>query len=303
MRLAMGSLLQCWLWLAAFLAVLPAASAAVITGRVVDGDGRPVADAEVRVWQKLPGPMGQGVADQPIRFAEGDGGDVLRTDADGRFETPDVVVPDAFARVFVDAEGMLTARGDWIEIRQETSPHQVRLVMRRLRILAGQVLDRQQRPLEGVTVFNAGDVPERLETQSDGDGKFMLPGVPEGSVFLFAEKPGYRFTGKLLADDRDAAITLSRLDEPIEPLKTLPPLLPHEQEIALARGVIERALEAARSRLRMHSSSAATPRSARKPSCVPRFLSILAGPLNGSRRCRAAAKRRWSSPRTPYCMI
>ncbi|HEX5443099.1 MAG TPA: hypothetical protein VFW87_04685, partial [Pirellulales bacterium] len=114
--------LRCWLGMWMLLSLWSASHAAVIAGRMVDGDGKPVADAEVRVWQKLPDPMGQTISDQPVRFAEGGGGDVLRTDADGRFETPDVVAPDAFARVFVDAEGMLTARGEWLEIRQDKSP-------------------------------------------------------------------------------------------------------------------------------------------------------------------------------------
>lgn len=227
--------------------VTSAAHAAVIAGRVVDGDGRPVAGAEVRIWQKLPGPMGKGAADVPVQFADGQRGDVLRTDADGRFETPDVVTADAFARVFADAEGMLTARGDWIEIRPETNPRVIEVVMRRLRTITGQVLDRQQRPIAGATVFHVGDAPEKIETQSDRDGRFQLRGVPEGRVFVFAEMPGYRFTGKLLTDDRDAAITLARIDEPIEPLRALPPLLPHDEELALARRMIEPALEAARS--------------------------------------------------------
>ncbi|HJT32697.1 MAG TPA: carboxypeptidase regulatory-like domain-containing protein [Pirellulales bacterium] len=234
-------------WFVALLALSSAAEAAVIAGRVVDGEGHPVAGAEVRIWQKLPGPMGQGVSDQPVRFAEGEGGDVLRTDADGRFETPDVVTADAFARVFVDAESMLTARGDWLEIRQETSPHAIEVVMRRLRTVAGQVLDQQQRPVAGATVFHVGDAPTKIETHTHRDGRFQLPGVPEGRVFVFAEKTGYRFMGKLLTDDRDASFTLARTEEPIEPLKTLPPLFSHEEEIALARGVIEPALEAARS--------------------------------------------------------
>lgn len=223
-----------------------AANAAIIAGRVVDAEGRPVVGAEVRVWQKLPNPEGQGVSDQPVRFAADEGGNVLRTDAEGRFQTPDVVVPDAFARVFADAEGMLTARGDWLEIRQETSPHVIEVGMRRLRNVAGQVLDRQQRPIEGAAVFHVGDSPGKIETKTDPDGRFRLPGVPEGRVFVFAEKPGYRFTGKLLTDDRDAAIVLSRIDEAIEPLKSLPPLLPHDEELALARRVIERALDAAK---------------------------------------------------------
>ncbi len=246
MRQITRIILRCGLCLIILLIASSTASAAVIAGRVVDGDGKPVADAEVRVWQKLPDPMGQTISDQPVRFADGKGGDVLRTDADGRFETPDVVAPDAFARVFVDAEGMLTARGEWLEIRQDKSPQKVQLVMRRLRIVAGRVLDRDGHPIEGVMVFHVGDAPKKIVQQTNRAGKFQLPGVPEGRVFLFAEKPGYRITGMLLTDGREPTMTLAQVDEPIEPLKTLPPLLPHEEEVALVRGDIERALEAAK---------------------------------------------------------
>lgn len=228
------------------LIVTSAAHAAVIAGRVVDRDGRPVAGAEVRIWQKLPGADGAAWSDQPVRFTEGEGGDVQRTDADGQFETPDVVTSDAFARVLVEAKGMLTSRGDWFEIRQQTSPHVIQLAMRRLRTVTGQVLDRKQRPIEGAAVFHVGDAPEKIEAQSDRDGRFQLTGVPEGRVFVFAEKTGYRFTGKL-SDDHDASFTLARTEEPIEPLRSLPALFSHEEEIALARGAIEPALETAKS--------------------------------------------------------
>ncbi|HEX7446364.1 MAG TPA: carboxypeptidase-like regulatory domain-containing protein [Pirellulales bacterium] len=235
------------LGLGVLLSLSSTAGAAVITGRVVDGDGRPLANAEVRIWQKLPGPENQRVSDQPVRYAEGEGGDVLLTDANGRFETPDVVAPEAFARVFVDAEGMLTARGDWIEIRQENSPQDIHIVLRRLRIVTGRVLDRDGRAIDGATVFHVGDAPEKIITQTDREGKFHLPLVPEGRVFLFAEKPGYRFTGMLLTDGGDTAITLARVDEPIEPLRALAPLVPYEEELAFVREIVERAYEAAKS--------------------------------------------------------
>lgn len=247
MREATGCVVRHLLWLVALLIISFPAHAAVIAGRVVDGDGRPVAGAEVRIWQKMPGATDQTVSDQPVRFADGDGGEVLHTDSDGRFQTPDVVVPEAFARVFADAEGMLTARGDWVEIRQETNPHVIEVVMRRLRIVEGRVVDSEGRPIAGATVFHVGDGPEKLITQTDLAGKFQLLLVPEGPAFLFAEKPGYRFTGMLLTNGSDAAITLVQIDEPIEPLRTLPPLLPYDEEIGLVREMVERALVAAKS--------------------------------------------------------
>jgi hypothetical protein len=73
-------------WILAVYSLLASkADAATLTGRVVDSAGQPIAGAEVRIWQKLPAPDGRGLADLSVKFDEGD---VLHTDADGRFTTP-----------------------------------------------------------------------------------------------------------------------------------------------------------------------------------------------------------------------
>jgi protocatechuate 3,4-dioxygenase beta subunit len=72
-----------WLGLAisTFLRSPRSTDAATIEGRVVDFGGKPVAGAELRIWQTLRGPDGRFV-DRPVEF---DGSDVLVTDAEGRF--------------------------------------------------------------------------------------------------------------------------------------------------------------------------------------------------------------------------
>lgn len=209
---------------------------ATIEGRVVDFAGEPVAGAEVRIRQKLAGPGGR-LVDRPVDF---DGRDALRTDAEGRFVSPDVLVGEAFARIVAEREGMLAGRSGWIEIGNgATGAKAPDISLKHLRIVTGQLLDRRGQPVDGATVFNAGDGHERVETTSKGGGKFRLAGVPEGGVFLFAEKPGYRFTGvSLPADQAQATLTLTSVDEAAEPFATLPPPLTPDEQHALTREVL-----------------------------------------------------------------
>jgi hypothetical protein len=226
-----------WLGLAiSSLARSPSSTdAATIEGRVVDSDGNPLARAEVRIWQKL------GVADRPVEF---DGSDVLFTDAEGRFVSSDVLVAGN-AQIVAEAGGMLAGRSGWIRIAKNADAVKLPdITLKELRILTGRVLDRRGQPVDGATVFNSGEGHERVEARSKGGGKFLLPNVPKGGVFLFAEKPGYRFTGvRLPADQAKATLLLTSFDEPAEAKATLPPLLSPDDEYALARAVLDPWLE------------------------------------------------------------
>jgi hypothetical protein len=213
----------------------PSAQAETLKGRVVDSAGRPVTGANVRIWQKLPAPGGRGLADQPIRFGDGD---VLHTDVEGRYASPDVLAPAAFARISVEAEGMLGEQSEWIEIDKGAAAVAPDIQLKGLRTVAGQVLDRRGCPVVGATVFNSGDGRERVETRSDGAGQFRLAGVPQGPIFLFAEKSGYRFAGIRLPPGEAAEFTLAAITEAVQPLATLPPLLSPDEENALARETI-----------------------------------------------------------------
>ena len=230
-----------WLAVSCFLLALRSLDAATIEGRVVDSAGNPIAGAEVRIWQKLLGGPNGGSIDRPTDF---DGGDVLHTDAEGRFVSPDVLVGEAFARIVVEADGMLAGRCGWIEIRKDAQAKAPDITLKRLRIVIGKVLDRRGAPVDGASVFNSGDGHERVKTTSKGGGKFRLADVPEGGVFLFAEAPGYRFTGsRLPTDETQASLTLTSVDEPAKPLATLPPLLSDERRAALAREILDPWLE------------------------------------------------------------
>lgn len=224
------------------LAVPSTVEAATLTGRVVDSAGRPVAGAEVRIWQKLLSP--QAIAtDQQMMF---DGRDVLLTDAQGRFITPDALAGDAFARVVVEAKGMLAGRSGWMNVEKNAQVTAPDIVLKRLRGIIGRVLDRQNQPVAGATVFSSGDGNAPAETKTGRGGKFFLDGVPEGSVFLFAEKPRYHFTGlHVPSGQSDVDFTLSAADEAVAPIATLKPLVSDEEEAVIARMVIDAWLDEA----------------------------------------------------------
>lgn len=215
-------------------------NAAIIEGRVVDYDGKPLAGAEVRVWQKARGPDGR-FADRSVDF---DGSDVLLTDAAGRFVSPDVLVGGS-AQIVAEASGMLAGRTGLISIAKDAVAVKLPdIKLKGLRLITGRVVDRHGQPVDGAKIFNSGDGHERIEAKSKGGGRFLLSDVPKGGVFLFADKPGYRFTGvRLPADQAEATLVLTSVDEAAEPKATLPPLLSSDEEYALARSVLDPWLE------------------------------------------------------------
>jgi hypothetical protein len=217
------------------------ADGATIEGRVVDSAGKPIARAEVRIWQKPRGPDGR-LVDRPVEF---DGSEVLVTDAEGRFVSPDVLVAGVGAQVVAEASGMLAGRSGLISIAKDAVAIKLPdITLKGLRLITGRVVDRRGQPVDGVTVFNSGDGHERIETRSKGGGRFLLTDIPRGGVFLFAEKPCYRFAGvRLPADQAEATLVLTSLDEPAEPKASLPPLLSPDEEYALARSVLDPWLE------------------------------------------------------------
>jgi hypothetical protein len=169
----------------------------------------------------------------------------VTTDADGRFEIPAIAAgkltlhaapaeAGAVPRTLYPADRVVKA-GELTEV-------EVRLDGPvRTRAVAGRVRDREGRPVAGATVFQSGDGPRRTRTTSDEQGRFRLDGVKVGKAFLFAEKDGFRFLGRPIDEKADAIeLVLTRADEPSrETLKTLDPPRTHEEELALARRVLD----------------------------------------------------------------
>jgi protocatechuate 3,4-dioxygenase beta subunit len=82
-------------------------------------------------------------------------------------------------------------------------------------VVEGKALDSSGKPLADVRVFNSGDAPEPLQTRTDDAGKFRLKGFRKGTVFVVAEKQGYRFTGlRTTCGVADGVLKMLRTDEP-----------------------------------------------------------------------------------------
>ena len=167
-----------------------------IRGRVTDSSGRPIMNAHVEVWRK-PQREGKPFENEQVRF---DGLESVRTDAEGRFVTPGApgLEPDLPIRVIAFADGMLAARSPWMKPGDKKVVELGDIELRRLRTVAGRVVDRQGKPVSNAMLFHAGDAHKSERTTTDADGRFQLTGVPEGRVFLFVEKAEFRFTGKLI---------------------------------------------------------------------------------------------------------
>ena len=103
------------------------------------------------------------------------------------------------------------------------------------------MVDAQGRPIAGAVVFQSGDGPARTRAATDADGRFRLPGVYREPAFLFVEGDGLAFEGhRIGAGDEAVELKVRRVGEPAAgpPLHTLPPVLPREEEKALARRLI-----------------------------------------------------------------
>ena len=105
----------------------------------------------------------------------------------------------------------------------------------------GTVVDLSSKPIDDVRVFNWGDAAEPIEVRSDPSGRFRLKGFHAGPVFVFGDKPGYRFTG-LHTTSGTAGVVLKMLrrDEPIPSQPSRPITGSQEGEQKLARLVLER---------------------------------------------------------------
>ena len=178
-------------------------------GRVVDAEGRPVADASVRIWE-VSGSSGGTM----LSF---DGSDHLKADARGQFRGPRRLRPVREYRALAGAEGHLPGRTRPIRPGPPgvlTFPDIVLPREPRRVAVEGRVLDRRGLPVAGAEVRAEPEGPCCRRTLTDHDGRFRLEDLAEGRHLLFAEAEGFRFDGRAIDAPRGPIeITLTRLDE------------------------------------------------------------------------------------------
>ena len=115
------------------------------------------------------------------------------------------------------------------------------IVLRQVRTIEGQIVDRQDKPVAGAVVRQSGDGPMPTQTISGDDGRFQLAGVLEGPAVLFAQKGGFRFHLQPIDDGpKPVKVVLTRPKEAQATIyQTLAPTRPAAGEKALAQRLMQ----------------------------------------------------------------
>ncbi len=213
----------------------------MLRGRVLDSAGKPVPGARVRIRSQTRHTEGQVWRVDPVSFGERT---ALETDNDGRFQTPFGVPVGLEYEAMVTAPQSPPGRTAWLKTGGNATADFSEVVLDRIRSIHGTVQDRTGAPVEGVTVFQSGDGPIRTDTITAADGKFELSGLIAGKVILFARKDGFQFHGQPVdTETASPTLVLTRVEEKANALKTLDPVIPRQEELALARRLFTPHLE------------------------------------------------------------
>ena len=145
-----------------------------VRGVVKDRAGRPIAGARVALW------WNRRYHTEKARYATMGLGSVLEThatDASGRFASNALWPGDSY-HVAIGAEGHNAAESSQVEGRAgATHDYGTITLIAAGGHLAGRVVDSTGKPVAGVTVFNRGDAPDAVSTETDDQGKFRLDGL------------------------------------------------------------------------------------------------------------------------------
>lgn len=212
-----------------------------LSGRVVDTSGQPVSGRAIEIWGWLAVPDDAVSTPERVTFAAGV---ELRTDAEGRYQTPRELDRESMhqARLATPNHEAAATFGLCAAVAGKLTFDD--LVVRRVATISGRVEDRQGRGVAGAAVFQSGDAPQRLKTTTDAAGRFRLEGAKAAPTFLFVSQPGFRFFGQLLGDDEDGVVlVVTRDDEAAEAWRTLPLAMSKDERLALARRVLKPCLE------------------------------------------------------------
>ena len=171
--------------------------ALTVAGLVRNADGSPLAGAQVDVQIKVTG-MAYDQLNEQMAVA----------DAQGRYEIK-CLPTDAQYIVFATAKGhgrsQQQVQGDSETNRVELDPFMLKLADH---VLAGQVLNENDKPVSGVNVsLNGEDQPNGYMT-TDSKGRFHFQ-VCEGQVRLFANSQGGFAQASAEAGDTNVVMTLS----------------------------------------------------------------------------------------------
>src|SRR5262249_28002527 len=118
-----------------------------------------------------------------------------KTDARGRFESGPLWADDGY-HVAIAADGFSVTDLPTIKGRSgEYHDYGTIQLEGTGRAISGRIVDPNGRPVADATVFNSGDAPGIVTTQTDAEGRFRLEGLRTGPVYVFAEHDDFRFAG------------------------------------------------------------------------------------------------------------
>jgi len=166
------------------------------TGRlagIVHGEsGQPIAGVSVVVWARTSDIRASSLHDrnsppEVIRFEK----QPFFTGAHGAFQTPPTLLDGSTYRVSIRHDGFAPFVSEWVTLGGErTAIPGIRL--QALRKLAGQVYDRQGRPVGAARV----SLPSRgPSTMTDAQGRFELRDILPDKTFVLVQQAGFRFQG------------------------------------------------------------------------------------------------------------
>ncbi|MGA2060894.1 MAG: hypothetical protein ABSG67_10465 [Thermoguttaceae bacterium] len=206
-------------------------NAFAIRGMLIDDAGQPIKDAPVDLWSYWSGGS----------WSIGSRTDSCTSDAQGKFEFAALwpgdryhlmIAPEGFDKY--ESEQMTGKAGQIQDLSKITLNSAKGYV-------EGVAADSAGKPLAGVRVFNSGDAADLVSTVTDESGRFRLQGFKTGPVYVFAEKPGYRFTGVLATSGAsDVALKILRKDEPAPPWRLSVKPISADEQREIARKFFER---------------------------------------------------------------
>lgn len=167
-----------------------------LPGRVVDREGRPLADARIELRTGYPG--GRRPYYRPDRLDRR-----AWSDEEGSFLLPDLEA-EKHHRLRVDRDGYLTALVEAVTPAGGRTAAPLTVVLDVDRAARGRVLDPQERPIAGaVVVLTVAGRPRprpgsaelreghRFRAETDPEGRFQVPGVPADTVDIHALHPAF----------------------------------------------------------------------------------------------------------------
>lgn len=160
---------------------------AQVSGRVVDADRRPVANAEVFLFRQDQGTFYWGDYSPPFPDREPD----ARSQADGSFVMPGIPKDDGTVVIGARAEGQVSGFAKKVKAGMA----EVTVVLPRALSVRGLVLGNGDAPVAGAHVRLTQKTPwgwdeEKASTESGPDGSFVLQGLAPGEFTLNGSAAG-----------------------------------------------------------------------------------------------------------------